>query len=126
MTLNLNAIKDPLAGEKINLRRGVDLQVCHSHAQTPALVFLHGGLGNRFNWRSQYKFFQSQGREVLVYDLARHEQSQPYNRSLLCGKALQRFNVTGVAGSLPHPVPHFILPQLWCTYRSRVGKATSS
>jgi pimeloyl-ACP methyl ester carboxylesterase len=80
MTLNLNAIKDPLTGEKINLRRGVDLQVCHSPGQTPALVFLHGGLGNRFNWRSQYEFFQSQGREVLVYDLAGHGQSQPYNR----------------------------------------------
>ena len=80
MTLNLNAIKDPLTGEKINLRLGVDLQVCHSPGQTPALVFLHGGLGNRFNWRSQYEFFQSQGREVLVYDLAGHGQSQPYNR----------------------------------------------
>lgn len=104
MTLNLNAIKDPLAGEKINLRRGVDLQVWHSHGQTPALVFLHGGLGNRFNWRSQYKFFQSQGREVLVYDLARHEQYQPYNRYSV-GRHCR--DLTGVAASLPHPVPHY-------------------
>lgn len=71
-------VGDLMAGEKIHLRRGVDLQVCHTPGQTPALVFLHGGLGNRFNWRSQYEFFQSQGREVLAYDLAGHGQSVPY------------------------------------------------
>lgn len=80
MNLNCDAVADLMVGETIHLRRGVDLQVCHSPGQTPALVFLHGGLGNRFNWRSQYEFFQSQGREVLAYDLAGHGQSRPYNR----------------------------------------------
>lgn len=80
MDLNRNAASDALAGQRIHLRRGVDLQVCHSPGQTPALVLLHGGLANRFNWRSQYEFFQSQGREVLAYDLAGHGQSSPYQR----------------------------------------------
>lgn len=42
---------DKLVGEKIHLRKSVDLQVAYSRGETPALVFLHGGLGNRFNWR---------------------------------------------------------------------------
>lgn len=71
---------DALKGQEISLRRGVNLRVCHSPGRTPALVFLHGGLGNRFNWRSQYEFFQSQGWEVLVYDLAGHGESSPYQR----------------------------------------------
>ena len=51
MTTNINASKDTLAGQVINLRRGVDLQVCHSRGRNPAVVFLHGGMGNRFNLR---------------------------------------------------------------------------
>lgn len=69
---------DSLAGEKIHLRQGVDLQVCYGSGQNPAIVFLHEGLGNRYNWRSQDEFFQSQGQTVLAYDLARHGQSSPY------------------------------------------------
>lgn len=107
MSLNCKAIADLMVGETIHLQRGVDLQVCHSPGQTPALVFLHGGLGNRFNWRSQYEFFQSQGREVLAYDLAGHGQSQPYNRYSV-GRHCR--DLTGVAASLPHPVSHFMLP----------------
>lgn len=81
MTLiNVKAAKDTLAGEAIHLRRGVKLQVSHSPGNSPALVFLHGGLGNRFNLRSQYEFFATQGREVLAYDLAGHGQSSPYPR----------------------------------------------
>lgn len=49
MTTNINASKDTLAGQVINLRRGVDLQVCHSRGRNPAVVFLQGGMGNRFN-----------------------------------------------------------------------------
>ncbi len=64
MTLNCNSVSDLLAGEKIHLRWNVDLQVCYSPGQTPLLVFLHDGLGNRFNWRSQDEFFQSQDQEV--------------------------------------------------------------
>ncbi|MGC1244698.1 MAG: alpha/beta hydrolase [Spirulinaceae cyanobacterium] len=73
-------LEDQLAGEKLHLRRGVDLQVCHFPGVTPGIVFLHGGLGNRYNWRSQYEFFAQQGREVLAYDLAGHGQSTPYQR----------------------------------------------
>ena len=80
MTIERNIASDPLAGQKIYLRRGINLQVCHSLGRKPALVFLHGGLGNRFNWRSQYEFFQSQSWEVLAYDLAGHGQSSSYRR----------------------------------------------
>lgn len=70
---------DALTGQLIQLRRGAKLQVCHHPGKCPALVFLHGGLGNRFNWRSQYEYF-AQHREVLVYDLAGHGESSPYPR----------------------------------------------
>ena len=71
---------DLLMGEQIHLRRGVDFQVSHHPGKPPALVFLHGGLGNRFNWRWQYEFAVAQGWEALAYDLAGHGQSPPYPR----------------------------------------------
>lgn len=71
---------DLLIGNRLHLRRGLELQVCHSPGQQPTLVFLHGGLGNRFNWRSQYEVFQARGQAVLAYDLAGHGQSAPYSR----------------------------------------------
>jgi pimeloyl-ACP methyl ester carboxylesterase len=71
---------DLLAGRMIHLRQDVSLQVSHHAGKAPALVFLHGGLGNRFNWRSQYEFAHAQGWEVLAYDLAGHGQSLPYSR----------------------------------------------
>lgn len=74
------AFEDALAGSTIHLRHEVDFQVCYSPGRTPALVFLHGGLGNRFNLRSQYEFAQSRGWEALAYDLAGHGQSSPYPR----------------------------------------------
>ena len=74
------AQSDPLAGELIRLRRRVKLQVSYHTGKNPSLVFLHGGLGNRFNWRSQYEFFLAQGQAVLAYDLAGHGQSTPYSR----------------------------------------------
>src|SRR4028119_1130905 len=80
MTVIIDAFQDTLAGQVIHLRRGVDLQVSHSPGKSPAVVFLHGGMGNRFNLRSQYDFFQAQGREVLAYDLAGHGQSSSYQR----------------------------------------------
>lgn len=52
MKLKGNVVSDALTGERIYLRRGIDLQVCYSQGKSPAIVFLHGGLGNRFNWRS--------------------------------------------------------------------------
>jgi pimeloyl-ACP methyl ester carboxylesterase len=56
----------------------VTLQTCYSPGRDPALVFLHGGLGNRFNWRCQYEFALAQGWAVLAYDLAGHGQSSSY------------------------------------------------
>lgn len=75
--------EDRLTGRLIHLRRGVDLRVAHHLGLSPALVFLHGGLGNRFNWRFQYEFFISHNREVLAYDLAGHGQSTAYPRYAL-------------------------------------------
>jgi pimeloyl-ACP methyl ester carboxylesterase len=71
---------DPLAGSAIQLRQGVTLQVSHCPGNAPTMVFLHGGLGNRYNWRPQFEFFRAQGQEVLTYDLAGHGQSLPYRR----------------------------------------------
>ncbi len=64
----------------IHLRKGVELKVSFHPGHTPTLVFLHGGLGNRFNWRSQYEAACDQGRQTLVYDLAGHGDSSPYPR----------------------------------------------
>jgi pimeloyl-ACP methyl ester carboxylesterase len=69
---------DALVGCQIHLREGVDLQVCHTPGNKPAMIFIHGGTGNRFNLRSQYEFAQTQGWEVLAYDLAGHGQSTYY------------------------------------------------
>lgn len=90
---------DLLKGESIRLRRRVNLQVSYHSGKTPGLVFLHGGLGNRFNWRSQYEFFLQQGREVLAYDLGGHGESTPYNRYSLgrhrrdLTRLLQRYRI---------------------------------
>lgn len=72
--------EDCLGGKLISLRPGVALQVCYHQGSSPPLVFLHGGLGNRFNWRCQYEFFAAQGRTVLAYDLGGHGQSTTYPR----------------------------------------------
>ena len=71
---------DPLQGESEALRRGLNLQVAHQPGNSPPLVFLHGALGNRFNWRSQVEFGVAQGWECLAYDLAGHGQSSAYQR----------------------------------------------
>ena len=76
----MNQTVDVLQGESVSIRHRVKLQVSYHSGTTPGIVFLHGGLGNRFNWRSQYEFFVAKGREVLTYDLAGHGQSTPYNR----------------------------------------------
>lgn len=64
----------------VPLRKGVALAVTARAGQTPALVFLHGGLGNRFNWRSQLEFARHQGWQTLAYDLGGHGDSSPYGR----------------------------------------------
>lgn len=71
---------DLLQGCSVPIRLGVALQTCYDQGRRPALVFLHGGLGNRFNWRSQYEFACTQGWEAIAYDLAGHGQSSPYPR----------------------------------------------
>lgn len=76
----INDVDDALIGLTIQLRRGVNLRVCHSPGKKPAIVFIHGGTGNRFNMREQYEFALNQGLEVLTYDLAGHGQSSKYPR----------------------------------------------
>ncbi|WP_017301341.1 alpha/beta fold hydrolase [Nodosilinea nodulosa] len=71
---------DLLTGEPLRVRLGVQLQVCHWAGAAPAVVFLHGGLGNRFNLRSQYEFAVGQGWGAIAYDLAGHGASSPYRR----------------------------------------------
>ncbi len=71
---------DPLNGQRLQVRPRLEFQVSYHAGHPPAIVFLHGGLGNRFNWRSQYEFFLAQGNTVLAYDLAGHGQSDPYPR----------------------------------------------
>lgn len=71
---------DPLAGEPIRIRSGVSFQVAHCPGRSPALVFLHGALGNRFNWRSQYEHALERGWRALAYDLGGHGQSSRYRR----------------------------------------------
>lgn len=64
----------------IRIREGIDLKVSVTPGRSPALVFLHGGLGNRFNWRSQFEFARQQGRQAVAYDLGGHGASSPYRR----------------------------------------------
>lgn len=71
---------DALIGEKFHLRRGVNLQVSHSPGAYPPMVFIHGGTGNRFNFRMQYEFALAEGWEVLAYDLGGNGQSSRYSR----------------------------------------------
>ena len=100
MNSDFTTDKDILEGESIRLRGRIELQVSHYPGTTPAIVFLHGGLGNRFNWRSQYEFFVRQGREVIAYDLAGHGQSTPYRRYSLgrhrrdLTRLLRRYKIT--------------------------------
>lgn len=58
--------------QTVVLRQSVRLRVAYTPGTAPALVFLHGGLGNCLNWRSQYEFAQHQGWEALAFDLAGH------------------------------------------------------
>jgi hypothetical protein len=36
----------------VPIRKGIALAVSVSGGESPALVFVHGDLGNRFNWRA--------------------------------------------------------------------------
>ena len=72
------AQSDPMAGEAITLRPSVLFQVAHLRGQGPTLVFIHGALGNRFNWRSQFEAALERGWGALAYDLGGHGQSSAY------------------------------------------------
>jgi|GEM_PF-4712241 len=48
-----------LQGKPELLRGKVELQISYHSGDSPAIVFLHGGLGNRLNWRSQYEYFSN-------------------------------------------------------------------
>lgn len=64
----------------VPIRKGVEFAVSVSAGKGPALVFLHGGLGNRFNWRNQFEWAQRQGWQALAHDLGGHGASSPYPR----------------------------------------------
>lgn len=67
-------------GQTIALRPGVTLTVNLHRGSAPPVVFVHGGLGNRLNWRSQFEFACRQGWETLAYDLAGHGTSSGYRK----------------------------------------------
>lgn len=117
-----------LSGQTVYLRRRVALEVAHTAGKSPALVFLHGGLGNRYNWRAQYEFAQLQGWEALSYDLAGHGGSSAYNRYSVgrhrrdLTRLLRQFKITspvlcchsygvpiGLEWSQHHPVAGLVL-----------------
>lgn len=75
--------EDLLSGDLVRVRRGTDFQVCFSPGSDPTVVFLHGGLGNRLNWRSQYERAVRAGWAAFTYDLAGHGQSSAYPRHSL-------------------------------------------
>ncbi|RUR72393.1 alpha/beta fold hydrolase [Chlorogloeopsis fritschii PCC 9212] len=93
-------IQDALVGSSIHLRHGVTLQVSHAQGANPAVVFIHGEMGNRFNFRFQYEFSKIQGWRVLAYDLAGNGQSSPYKRYSIgrhcrdLGRLLDRFGIS--------------------------------
>lgn len=93
------ALADPLQGMALPLRQGVSLQVAHRPGTAPALVFLHGALGNRFNWRPQIELALEQGWEWLAYDLGGHGGSSAYRRYSIgrhcrdLARLLQRFAI---------------------------------
>lgn len=64
----------------VPIRKGVAFAVSIHAGRSPALVFLHGGLGNRFNWRSQFEFARGQGVQAVAYDLGGHGESSAYGR----------------------------------------------
>ncbi len=68
-----------MAGHPVDLGH-ITLQVSHAPGRSPTVVFIHGGLGSRLNWRSQWEFLHHQGQQVLAYDLAGHGQSSRYRR----------------------------------------------
>lgn len=46
---------------RVPIRKGVELAVSVLEGESPAVVLLHGGLGNRFSWRSQFEWAQRLG-----------------------------------------------------------------
>jgi pimeloyl-ACP methyl ester carboxylesterase len=75
------------------------LQVGHGPGDAPPLVFLHGALGNRFNWRPQVELCRNRQWQWLAYDLAGHGQSSPSRRYAIgrhgrdLARLLERFRI---------------------------------
>nr|WP_216903662.1 alpha/beta hydrolase [Synechococcus sp. CCY 9618] len=75
------------------------LQVAHGPGGPPALVFLHGALGNRFNWRPQVELCRERRWQWLACDLAGHGQSSPSRRYSIgrhgrdLARLLERFGI---------------------------------
>lgn len=124
----LESTPPDLVSQAVHLRRGVTLAVSYTPGTSPTVVFLHGGLGNRYNWRVQYEFAQSQGWEALNYDLAGHGESSAYNRYSIgrhrrdLERLLKRFHIAspvlcchsygvpiGLEYSQRHPVKGLVL-----------------
>lgn len=76
--MNTQVRQDLLQGEPIYLEDQVKLYGAYHRGRQPTIVLLHGGLGDRRNWRAQYEFLCIHGQSVLVYDLAGHGQSSSY------------------------------------------------
>ncbi|MCM1984475.1 hypothetical protein [Lyngbya confervoides] len=51
--MNLKTSQE-LMGQRLLGRPGVEIRSSFTPGQSPALVFLQGGLGSRLNWRSQF------------------------------------------------------------------------
>lgn len=90
---------DPLQARACRLRKGMTVQVAHGLGAPPALVFLHGALGNRCNWRAQVALCRERRWQWLAYDLAGHGRSSSSDRYSVgrhrrdLGRLLGRFGI---------------------------------
>ncbi|MCP9849461.1 alpha/beta fold hydrolase [Cyanobium sp. Morenito 9A2] len=92
--------------------------MAHWRGQGPTLMFIHGALGHRFNWRCQFEAALERGWGPLAYDLGGHGQSSPYPAYSIGrhGSDLRRrLEHQGPPGADP------LLPQRWRADRIGAG-----